>query len=98
MRPADGPDRPGDAVWRDGERDPRVPDGSRWNFAAGAIWQFTPPLAINGAFSDIAAQKDRINRPGVDYPGARAQAPIQTLGPQSNENAIILALGAVVQL
>ena len=44
-----------------GNRDPRIPDGNRWNFAAGTSYALTPHMTM-----DLAASYDKIKSEPID--------------------------------
>ncbi|WP_232476137.1 OmpP1/FadL family transporter [Flavisphingomonas formosensis] len=79
-----------------GERDPRVPDGDRWNFALGTSYQLTSRFTI-----DAAASYDKIHSVDIDkataaYAGTPLQTVIVTSGRLKNASALIFALGGRV--
>ncbi|WBO22985.1 OmpP1/FadL family transporter [Sphingomonas abietis] len=79
-----------------GNRDPRVPDGSRWNFAAGSSY------AINSHFTmDAAASYDKIKSVHIDkteaaYVGTPFETIIQNDGYLHNASALVFSLGGSV--
>jgi len=76
-----------------GNRDPRVPDGNRWNFAVGTSY------ALNNHFTiDAGAGFDKIKSNPIDkVEAAYAGTPLQTVivndGVLKNANAVILSIG-----
>jgi len=75
-----------------GNRDPRVPDGNRWNFAGGGSYEMTSHMGI-----DFAASYDKIKSEPIDKTDALLAAPIaETLfndGYLHDGRAIVLSLG-----
>lgn len=73
-------------------RDPRVPDGNRWNFAAGASYEMTQHMGF-----DVAASYDKIKSEPIDKTESLLAAPlVETLyndGYLKNGRAIVLSLG-----
>ncbi|RDE07513.1 OmpP1/FadL family transporter [Sphingomonas aracearum] len=77
----------------DGERDARVPDSNRWNFAAGASFQATPRLGFDLAANYIDFKDESIDRVTAAYAGTVAQTPIVTNGRLENAHALVFSLG-----
>ncbi|PXA85136.1 aromatic hydrocarbon degradation protein [Nostoc sp. 3335mG] len=75
-----------------GNRDPRVPDGNRWNFAAGGSYEMNDFMGV-----DFAASYDKIKSEPIDKIEPLLASPItETLtndGFLHNGRAIILSLG-----
>ncbi len=73
-------------------RDPRVPDGSRWNFAGGGSYEMTQHMGL-----DFAASYDKIKSEPIDKTESLLAAPlVETLftdGYLHNGRAIVLSLG-----
>lgn len=77
----------------DGERDPRVPDGPRWNFATGASVNLTQHMGI-----DLAASYDKIHAEPIDkttaaFVGTPLQTVILTSGESKNARALVFSVG-----
>lgn len=53
----------------DAFRDPRVPDGDRWDYAVGASWQFQPGRTADIGFQYIDFQDAKINNSSVTATG-----------------------------
>lgn len=78
---------------QDGERDARVPDSDRWNYAVGASYQLTPAFTLDAAANYVDFADATIDRVTAAYPGTAAQTPILTSGELSNARAVVLSLG-----
>jgi long-chain fatty acid transport protein len=78
---------------RDATRDPRVPDGDRSDFNAGASWRMSRTLILDAAagYTHIAASP--FARAEHFYAGTPAQTDVLTAGRQLRNRALILALG-----
>jgi long-chain fatty acid transport protein len=79
-----------------GNRDPRIPDGNRWNFAAGTSYALTPHMTM-----DLAASYDKIKSEPIDkteaaYVGTPLQTIIQNNGSLHNASALIFSAGGSV--
>jgi long-chain fatty acid transport protein len=77
----------------DGQRDTRVPDASRLNFAIGTTWQATHAVSLDLAAAYIHFNDSSIDRPTAAYVGTPVQTPILTLGQHSGAHAFIIASG-----
>ncbi len=74
-------------------RDPRVPDGNRWNFATGASYEMTPHMGL-----DLAASYDKIKSEPIDktealYANTAVQSTLFNDGYLHGAHAIVLSLG-----
>ena len=78
---------------RDGERDARVPDSNRWNFALGTSVQVSDGFAIDASGMYTKFAKETIDRTTAAFAGTAVQTPILVNG-QVKASAIVLALGA----
>ncbi len=78
---------------QDGNRDARVPDGDRWNFALGGSYQATQTFAVDLGASYVAIADASIDRPTAAFVGTPVQTPILMDGGTSGAHAIVLALG-----
>ena len=78
---------------RDGERDARVPDSDRWNYAVGGSYQLTPSFALDAGANYVDFKDATIDRVTAAYPGTAAQTPILTSGELRNAHAFVLSLG-----
>lgn len=84
---------------RDGNRDPRVPDGDRWNFAGGTSYKLGPNFTIDGAVNYIKVKGVPIDRATLGLPTAplaTLQAPILTNGRLTDASVLIFSLGGRV--
>jgi len=81
---------------RDGHRDARVPDGDRWNFAAGTSVNVTKSIGLDAAVNYIDFKDASIDRTTAAYAGTAAQTPILVNGTLKNSHALVLSLGAHV--
>ena len=79
---------------RDGNRDARVPDGSRWNFSTGTSFAVTKGLTIEGAGSYLKVKDESIDRVTAAFAGTPVQTPILVNGRVDNAHVVILSLGA----
>lgn len=79
-----------------GERDPRVPDGDRWNFALGTSYKVSDHFTL-----DAGASYDKIHSVDIDkntaaYAGTPLQTVILTSGRLHDASALIFAIGGRV--
>ncbi|MBO9622923.1 MAG: outer membrane protein transport protein [Sphingomonas sp.] len=81
---------------QDGLRDARVPDSNRWNFGAGATYNFTPHFAIDAGANYVSFDNAPIDRPTAAFAGTAAQTTILTKGQLANAHAVVLSLGGKV--
>jgi long-chain fatty acid transport protein len=77
----------------DGDRDPRVPDGPRWNFALGGTVAMTQHLGL-----DLAASYDKIKSEPIDkataaFVGTPLQTNILTSGYSHDARALVFSVG-----
>ena len=79
-----------------GERDPRVPDGNRWNFAAGTSYAMTSHFTIDAGASYDKIKSNPIDKTEAAYVGTPLQTIIQNDGVLHNANAVILSIGGSV--
>jgi len=79
-----------------GERDPRVPDGDRWNFALGASYKLSPRFTIDAAASYDKIQSVDIDKATAAYAGTPLQTVIVTSGRLKNASALVFGLGGRV--
>ena len=79
-----------------GERDPRVPDGNRWNFALGTSYKLTSHLTIDAAASYDKIKGNPIDKTTAAYVGTPLQTVILTSGELGNARALVLGLGGGV--
>ena len=80
----------------DGDRDARVPDGDRWNFALGTSYAVSPGFSIDAAFNYLAIEKASIDRTTAAYAGSPVQTPIIVNGSANDANALIFSVGGRV--
>lgn len=81
---------------RTGQRDARVPDSDRWNFAAGTSVTLGHALTIDAAASYIDFKNATIDRTTAAFAGTAVQTPILVDGELNKAHALVLALGARV--
>lgn len=79
---------------QDGQRDARVPDASRINFALGTSYKISESITVDAAANYVDFKNETIDRPGGFYVGTPAQTLLLTSGQLRDARAIILALGA----
>ncbi|UAK24508.1 OmpP1/FadL family transporter [Sphingomonas nostoxanthinifaciens] len=79
---------------RDGQRDARVPDSSRWNFATGTSYTIGHGITLDAAVSYIDFKNAAINRTTAAYAGTVVQTPILVNGELDKAHAVVAALGA----
>lgn len=77
-------------------RDPRVPDGNRWNFALGTSYALSSHLSIDASASYDKIKGEPIDKISANYPGTPLQTPILTSGELRNSHALIFGLGGHV--
>lgn len=78
---------------RDGERDARVPDSDRWNYAVGASYALTPGFTLDAAANYVDFKDATIDRVTAAYPGTAAETPILTSGTLTDARALVFSLG-----
>ena len=78
---------------QNGARDARVPDGNRWNFAAGTSFDVTKGFSVDAAVNYLAVANASIDRPSVLYPYTGAQTIIGTSGTLTNASVLVLSIG-----
>jgi long-chain fatty acid transport protein len=78
---------------QNGERDARVPDSDRWNFALGASYNVTPAFTIDASANYIDFKNASIDRTTAAYAGSPVQTPILVSGELENAHAVVLGLG-----
>lgn len=74
-----------------GQRDPRVPDGSRWNFALGSTYKLNQHFAV-----DVAASYDKIKSNPIDKDIVLATGAVFNDGVLRNARALVFSLGGNV--
>jgi long-chain fatty acid transport protein len=79
-----------------GERDPRVPDGNRWNFALGTSYKLTSHITIDAAASYDKIKGEPIDKTTAAYVGTPLQTVILTSGELKNARALVFGLGGNV--
>lgn len=84
---------------QDGQRDARVPDGNRWNFAGGTSYALSPGFTIDAAANYIKVQGAPVDKATLGLPTAPvgAQQPILVNGRLTDASVLILSLGARVK-
>ncbi|OHT20333.1 putative outer membrane protein precursor [Sphingomonas haloaromaticamans] len=78
---------------RNGERDARVPDSNRWNFALGTSYAVTQAFTLDAAANYIHFKDAKIDRTTAAYAGSPVQTPILVDGEINNARAIVLSIG-----
>ena len=80
---------------QNGARDARVPDGSRWNFAAGTSFDVTKGFSVDAAVNYLAVSSASIDRPAYLYPPVNSGAftVIGTSGTLTNASVLVLSIG-----
>ncbi|RVT92377.1 OmpP1/FadL family transporter [Sphingomonas crocodyli] len=78
---------------QDGNRDARVPDGNRWNFALGTSYKVSDAFTLDGGAMYTRFAKESIDRVTAAYAGTPLQTPILTNG-RVTGHALIFSLGA----
>ena len=78
---------------RTGERDARVPDANRWNYAVGGSFNITPRFAIDAAANYVDFKNTTIDRVTAAYSGTPAQTPVLVDGTLEDAHAVVLSLG-----
>jgi len=81
----------------DGNRDARVPDSDRWNFATGASYDLSDGITIDASASYIAFKDAKIDRVTAAYAGSPVQTPILVNGSLTGAHAVVLSLGGRVR-
>jgi long-chain fatty acid transport protein len=79
---------------RDGQRDARVPDSDRLNFALGASFHATKALTFDAGASYILFKNVAIDRVTAAYAGTPVQTPILPNAELTGAHVVVLALGA----
>jgi long-chain fatty acid transport protein len=77
----------------DGERDPRVPDGPRWNFATGATVNFSEHMGLDLAASYDKIHSEKIDKTTAAFVGTPLQTVILTSGESKNARALVFSVG-----
>lgn len=78
---------------RGDQRDARVPDSNRWNFAMGATRAITRNFKVDAAFNYLTLDDAPINRTTAAYAGTAVQTPILVNGTVTDPHVFILSLG-----
>ena len=79
---------------RGDQRDARVPDSNRWNFAFGGSHAVTKGLKIDAAFNYLKLDDAPVNRITAAYAGTAVQTPILVNGVVNDPHVFIFSLGA----
>lgn len=80
-----------------GERDARVPDSNRWDFAAGASFSPVHAFTLDVAAMYIDFANASIDKTTAAYAGTPVQTPILVNGELTKAHAFVLSLGARVK-
>jgi len=78
---------------QNGQRDARVPDSNRVNFALGTSYKISDAITIDAAANYVKFKDATIDRVTAAYAGTAAQTPILVNGRVTNSSAIVLGLG-----
>lgn len=78
---------------RSGERDPRVPDGNRWNFALGTSYALTEHMGIDASLGYAKIASNPIDKTTAAFVGTPLQTVVTTSGVLDNGRAIVFGLG-----
>jgi len=76
-----------------GYRDPRVPDGNRWNFAVGSSYAVSSRFTVDLAASYDKIQSAQIDKIEVAYAGTPLQTVTLTSGQLHNARALVFGVG-----
>ena len=79
---------------RNGNRDARVPDADRWNFALGTSFKVTQGITIDAAANYITVKDATIDRTTAAFAGTAVQTPILVSGELEKAHVVVLGLGA----
>lgn len=87
---------------QDGHRDARVPDGDRWNFAAGASYAFSPAFTIDAAANYLTVNGASIDKATYGLPTAPSaptdlRTPILVNGRLTDASVVVLSIGGRVK-
>jgi long-chain fatty acid transport protein len=77
-----------------GERDPRVPDGNRWNFAGGASYELTEHMGLDASVNYTKIASNPIDKTTAAFAGTALQTVILTNGTLGRAHAWVLGAGA----
>jgi long-chain fatty acid transport protein len=78
---------------RNGERDARVPDSNRINYALGTSYRITDAITLDAAANYVHFKNASIDRVTAAYAGTAAQTPILVNGRVTGASALVLGLG-----
>jgi len=78
---------------REDQRDARVPDSSRWTFAAGASHEIIKNLTLDAAVNYLTLATAAIDRPTEAYAGTAAATPVLVSGAVTSPYVFIFSLG-----
>lgn len=81
----------------DGERDARVPDANRWNYAVGGSFDVTPAFSLDASAAYIDFANGTIDRVTAAYAGTPVQTPIRVNGRLENASALVMSLGGRIR-
>lgn len=76
-----------------GERDPRVPDGNRWNFALGTSYALTERMGLDASLGYAKIASNPIDKTTAAFVGTPLQTVVTTSGVLDNGRAIVFGLG-----
>ncbi len=75
------------------QRDARVPDSNRWNFAFGGTHAIGKAFKIDAAFNYLTLDNAPVNRTTAAYAGTVVQTPILVSGTVNSPHVFIFSLG-----
>lgn len=78
---------------QDSQRDARVPDSNRWNYAAGGSFALTPRFVIDAGVNYVTFENTTIDRLTAAYVGTAAQTPVVMKGELRDAHAVVASLG-----
>lgn len=78
---------------RDASRDPRVPDGDRIDYNAGASFRMSKRISVDAAAGYIDVESGPISRDERFYAGTAAQTDVITDGRVNNPRVFVLTMG-----
>lgn len=79
---------------RNGQRDARVPDADRVNFALGTSYKVSDSITLDGAANYLHLKNATIDKTTAAYAGAPVQTPILVNGRLTGASVVVLAAGA----
>lgn len=74
-------------------RDPRVPDGSRWNFAVGTSYAFSKAFTLDAAANYLTVANSAVAYQTANYPGTPAETDMGLIGTVTGGHVVVLSVG-----